>query len=698
MSTTRKLTLTITLESDLCSASGDGFAGVVDTDVTYDSFGLPFIPSKRVKGCLREAALEILEIEPEREEAFLTLFGLPGQSASGGLTIGNGMLENHVALAAEAEEKKYFPDAVLSCYTSVRTRTRIENGYAADKSLRSARVVNSGNIFRFDVECPDDSDVLSLLKRSCKLLRHMGLNRTRGLGEVTCTLEGANASSHMEFTIADYYDRKQIAYTLLLDEPTICADRHGKPFACEETIMGSAIQGWLVSRWFTMQGNSQETLRGEAFPELFRTNQVTFTFAFPTIGERIFHHAPFTLRTDKECSKVADESEAPAVPGPNELPYSKRLGGFASTENNIIYTHNVSKDVFMHHARPTDKRIAHATAAGGQLFSYEALSTGQSFSGAIIGGEEALTKIKELLEENLVVRIGRSTTAQYGKAHIMPTAPLPNKELIVPANGTFRMVVRTPLIIKDHNGTVTPDLSLIPELLGYPSLVILKTFCSETVASGYNTKWRLPRPQFRALAEGSVVVMKNTSNVEITMPALMLIGLRIGSGYGEVSLEDIPRGTLQLQKNDLIPVPLYKSGTELTGMINKRKDKAQENKEGSDYALRVLDYAPTNSQFARLINFLAKSSDFNDLTKRLLDVKQPVQKRRLLAFCTGETESWFDTQILECKNIKLKVEEFAEKKSFDSYKEFLFAAIRQIKQIRRAKQKSDGDATKEGTV
>jgi hypothetical protein len=260
------------------------------------------------------------------------------------------------------------------------------------------------------------------------------------------------------------------------------------------------------------------------------------------------------------------------------------------------------------------------------------------------------------------------------------------------------MVVRTPLIIKDHNGTVTPDLSLIPELLGYPSLVILKTFCSETVASGYNTKWRLPRPQFRALAEGSVVVMKNTSNVEITMPALMLIGLRIGSGYGEVSLEDIPRGTLQLQKNDLIPVPLYKSGTELTGMINKRKDKAQENKEGSDYALRVLDYAPTNSQFARLINFLAKSSDFNDLTKRLLDVKQPVQKRRLLAFCTGETESWFDTQILECKNIKLKVEEFAEKKSFDSYKEFLFAAIRQIKQIRRAKQKSDGDATKEGTV
>ena len=42
--------LRITLKSDMCSASGDGFSLSIDTDVSYDSHGLPVIPSRRIKG------------------------------------------------------------------------------------------------------------------------------------------------------------------------------------------------------------------------------------------------------------------------------------------------------------------------------------------------------------------------------------------------------------------------------------------------------------------------------------------------------------------------------------------------------------------------------------------------------------------------------------------------------------------------
>lgn len=46
----------IELMSDLCAGSGYSFAGVIDSDVSYDEYGLPFLPARRLKGCMREAA------------------------------------------------------------------------------------------------------------------------------------------------------------------------------------------------------------------------------------------------------------------------------------------------------------------------------------------------------------------------------------------------------------------------------------------------------------------------------------------------------------------------------------------------------------------------------------------------------------------------------------------------------------------
>ena len=52
----RKYELVITLKSDLCAGSGYSYAGIVDSDVCYDSYGFPYIAARRLKGCLREAA------------------------------------------------------------------------------------------------------------------------------------------------------------------------------------------------------------------------------------------------------------------------------------------------------------------------------------------------------------------------------------------------------------------------------------------------------------------------------------------------------------------------------------------------------------------------------------------------------------------------------------------------------------------
>ena len=39
----------IRLLSDLCTCSGETYNSIVDTDVVYDEYGIPYIPAKRIK-------------------------------------------------------------------------------------------------------------------------------------------------------------------------------------------------------------------------------------------------------------------------------------------------------------------------------------------------------------------------------------------------------------------------------------------------------------------------------------------------------------------------------------------------------------------------------------------------------------------------------------------------------------------------
>ena len=73
--------LVITLKSDLCVASGDGFSSGIDIDVCYDDHGFPFIPGRRIKGCLREVANDIL---PQCSDS---IFGSPRRRESGCLKL-----------------------------------------------------------------------------------------------------------------------------------------------------------------------------------------------------------------------------------------------------------------------------------------------------------------------------------------------------------------------------------------------------------------------------------------------------------------------------------------------------------------------------------------------------------------------------------------------------------------------------------
>ncbi|HPG48706.1 MAG TPA: RAMP superfamily CRISPR-associated protein, partial [Petrotogaceae bacterium] len=167
------------LISDLCTSSGDTVSGIIDTEICYDENGIPYIPAKRVKGCLKEAALELKDALGNEfdEETFKKLFGKSGDDRSASLVISNGYIENYNNISKEIKmmkisDKKYYyqKQFIVENYTSLRTNTRVdrETLTAEEDTLRITRVIDRGNTFYFDINDLDKQEK-DFLEKVCKV-------------------------------------------------------------------------------------------------------------------------------------------------------------------------------------------------------------------------------------------------------------------------------------------------------------------------------------------------------------------------------------------------------------------------------------------------------------------------------------------------------------------------------------------------
>jgi len=671
----------IELISDLCAASGDGFAGVVDTDICYNDNGLPYIPSKRLKGCLRECALDILSVDDsfKYKNDFKRLFGKIGSDKSAEMTLGNGQLKDSEDFKGMSLVQN------IENFTHTRTRTKMENGKASRDTLRTMRVINKGNIFEFPVTL--DKNLEDFLKKCIASLRAMGLNRSRGLGEVKCTLEDAESDRKAVFAYHDLGDEAMLLYGFTLIEPVISAERSGKPYACEDYIFGSAILGAFADKYIKKYGLDEE------FYNIFLKDNVIFTAAMPCVDDDVYYPAPHSLKTNKIKKDLADDSEGEFKEN-NEAknPICKRLGGFVtfvgkSDKGRIIVKKlTPNKTVFLHHFRSHDKAVGKATKSDGELYSYEALSEGQSFVGKIIGSKSYIEKLKELFDDSDVLRLGRSRTAQYGKVHISAYNKLISSGSMKLNKGdTFRLVAVTPLIIENEYGINTTNLDVAKKTLADAKrlgdeLRIVKSMCTETTVAGYNSKWRLPKAQQRAIAEGSVIVFEYSGDgAEITDG---FIGLRTGEGFGQFMVEPVP---------DWDAFELYEKPATL-GRVAKIVGRKSIATMGAQYGSNC-ENPPLNTGLHGIIAAIATNSDFNRLAELLCNIKQPQLLQTYLSFLCDKNEMYFmtDPEHLEPKHIVKLMAEHAEKlfcdrdtkEHYTLFAEYITAAANRIRQIRR---------------
>ena len=651
------------LKSDLCASSGTGYAGSIDTDINFDNkTGLPYIQAKRLKGCLREAGLDILSAYEgdskleHYQKIFYDLFGKKGENESGKLKISNGQLNYRVGDSGK--------ESILNELTSIRYGTKVEKkpsdltfpiNKVKDQSLRAVRVINREETFYFKVKFDKCQDYVDFFGDCCDMLRNMGINRTRGWGEVECKFiadgdfpiryESGDVTANLNnFKFQPFYEQQTAHYKITLTEAVISSLLSGG-IGCEAYLPGSMLLGCFAGLWIKANPDIKEQPhKNKEFRRIFLEGGVKFVCAYPGT-DRPFYPAPASIKTNKTREIVHDDAnkECHRI---DEV--AGKLSGFVQQNNNTLTIINPNFDMALHHARPYDRSIGHAKEGGnaedGTFFSYKALSPGQAFYGSIIGSKDDLKVIKKLMPkiEN-VIHLGRSRSAQYGNASFSwQSCPGKEMESYAPtiSEKKLRLIVRSPLILCDCKGTISLSPELIAKKLG---MTLLQSFVSETLVAGYNSKWLLPRQQMSSIQAGSVIVLLNDKGKEVKQE--QFIGLRTGEGFGQVFIEKLPEnGKLPELKeaNNFIKQYISKNGKELSLQIEqKNKKRNYEHQARNDKTINK-DDAPSNAQLSRLTHVLhGKYEAINckeELQTVLSNWKDEEKRNKIIAFCRFDNE------------------------------------------------------------
>ena len=562
--------LTITLLSDLCVGTGNAAPGFVDMETALE-YGIPVIPAKRIKGCLREVAAELSDSGAVEGTSVDGLFGRPGEQRGGALNVQDGHLyqyylpdmqcetikpEEYPAFIQELKDKEsqLTPGETAEMLSSLRTQTAIEpdSGSAKAKSLRTMRVVNRGLAFRAKIEW--DSRWDDLLQLCVKGLRNMGTGVTRGYGEICCRLDETDSLPETQGEQACQGNSEETVvyqYQVRLETPLIVAAAQD---GCFDWIPGSTLLGAMAGLYIEEHGLGDTAHQNERFRRMFLQDGVQFGNAYPMVDCKIFYPCPRLIKRIKYKDFVTNIRCNALKPG--EKPQSENaLVHFCDSAVEVF---SPRKEVRMHHARPKDRGIGHALGeeAGadhkienpGQLYSYTSLSAGQVFCGTLRGKQNDLLELRRLLEQRKWhVRLGRSRTAEYGRVRIDLCEAQERKKERIQEGRTYTLWFVSPMILFNENqGRYDPDpkgvYRLMPDRLGceVKPLDGYSQFYGITQTGGYYGKWRLPKPQRPAIAAGTALLVRFTAK-EGKLPSIAEIeesfwGENTGEGYGQIKV------------------------------------------------------------------------------------------------------------------------------------------------------------------
>lgn len=206
------LTLKITTLSDTQIGSGRSFTATIDSDIEFDSLGLPYIPAKRIKGLFRNAVEDLSKLQALKslrsfdESHVEKLFGTIGSSTGSPICFDNLNIQDHQQIRSwlnyiyDAYPFAFKTHTIQDYFTTLRSQTAIDANTqtAKDHSLRTIRVLKKGFNFCGSIHLQNNEDqdaFVNALSMASLLLRRIGSQRNRGFGKVKVELLDVNGNS-----------------------------------------------------------------------------------------------------------------------------------------------------------------------------------------------------------------------------------------------------------------------------------------------------------------------------------------------------------------------------------------------------------------------------------------------------------------------------------------------------------------------
>lgn len=517
--------LEITLLSDLCVADGSSYASMLDTDICYDSYGFPYIPARRIKGCLRECALELKEWG--KDIAIKALFGEEGYKGAK-VRIGNAYIRNYASMKAEVEKNKehivFHPQNVLNQFSYIRTQTSLdyETGVAEEGSLRTMRVANKGLVF--EAEITIEEAYKEEFVACCHVLTEMGLARTRGLGDVSVRLIEAIAKEPIGHAWL-VEDANYLEYVLRVEEPIIVNTA--------DYIEGSKMLGILISG-----------MKTNDIGDLVCSN------AYIGKSEVRYTEVPacyYAIKNNKQTfvNQIIDSEHVDTGIQLNRMKHA-----YVTKIDGKLERAAVEVEERYHHRRPEDKSIGRARESAEKdsvFYKMSSISSGQEFYGYIKGSAEQIKEIYAYITQKNEFYIGKSKNSEYGKSSITILNTQSQKEHQVSCS-EFIVKLEAPAIVYSDKAFYSVQVDdLVKEVnatLGlHTEVKPYRTYLNYVTLGGYNVTWRARKPMIEAFDKGSVLHYKFDTPVTLTTNNGCHIGERFHEGYGEISLSTVDRAS-----------------------------------------------------------------------------------------------------------------------------------------------------------
>ena len=534
--------LRITLLSDTCTSNGGIYNAAVDTEAVYDDYGLPYIPGRRIKGCLRECALEINDWGGEIPIG--RLFGQKGNQR-GLFTIRNAYIAGRDQLIrdlnAAAGSVIANPQNVLQSYTALRSQTAVssDTGVAKRNSLRTMRVVKAGTVLEARVSFPEENR--EQLDMCCSVFRHMGISRTRGFGELKAELlEDKSGAEQVvsEHTRIVNFDTDELAYELELLEPVVCKSVERQESRSQDYIEGARLLGCVIG---SLKKNGKDVEQFLSDGNL----RVSNAYLMDSEGHRLTEvsAAFYGIKNDshtflnKLYEKSGQEEKRDSNGQPRQLGQLKHCYVYQNRDQ--LDQYDVAMEERYHHSLPDDKSIGRALGGedgDGIFYQISSIRAGQKFKGRIYGDPATIREIGRMLPDGSLVSIGYGSSAEYGLCRL--TYRNEKEEHRKAAGSRIAATLVSPAIVYGRNASYSTN----PEDLYEEILCALHLspenkkngiqYSRITSVGGFNVTWGLRKPTQLAFDKGMTVVIPLDRPAEVE-EGTCWIGERNLEGYGE---------------------------------------------------------------------------------------------------------------------------------------------------------------------